>query len=74
MGLDMSDFRLQIIDKTGHVAHGWQPGDRVETELVTDLLARVKAKGVGVFRNEAHVLADVRAAFTEMIFDLKRRI
>lgn len=71
-----SDYRLQIIDtRTGQPTKGWQPGDRVvETDLVADLLQRVKAKGVGIGRTEAHVLADVRAAFTELLFQLKERV
>lgn len=71
-----SEYRLQVISiKTGQVVAGWQPGDRVvETDLVTDLEARVKAKGVGLFRTEAHVLADLREAFAEMLYQLKERV
>jgi hypothetical protein len=70
----VSQFRLQIVDKAGKVTKGWQPGDRVETELVDELCARVKAKGVGLGRTEAHVLADLRLAFAELLYELKARV
>ena len=70
-----SRYRLQVIDAmTGELVMGWQPGDRVELEMAADLAQRVKAKGVGVFRTEAHVLTDLRAAFGEMLYELKRRV
>lgn len=71
----MSDFRLQIVHlPTNQVAFGWQPGDRVETDLAEELARRVKAKGIGLFRSEAHVLSDLRQAFSEMLYELKDRV
>lgn len=52
----------------------WPPGRRegsAERDLITDLCDRVRAKGVGVLRTEAHVIADVEAAFKELLFDAK---
>jgi hypothetical protein len=72
----MSRYWLQVIDRQtgGEVVIGWYPGDRVEVDLAGELTERVKAKGVGLFRSEAHVLADLRLAFGEMLYDLKRRV
>ena len=69
-----SDFLIQVVHKeTGNVV-SWAPGLEVEKHLVTELLDRVKAKGVGVMRTEAHVLADVRLALEELLYDLKAQI
>ncbi len=71
----MSDYRLQIIHiKTGQVVRGWSPGDRVETELVEALCARLKAKGVGWFKSEARVLEALREAWSELLYELKSRV
>jgi len=71
----VSDYRLQVVQaSTGKVVKGWQPGDKVETDLVDELVDRAKAKGVGLFRSEARVLGGVREAFGEMLLDLKGRV
>jgi len=71
----MSDYRVQIIhQRTGQVAKGWQPGDYVEAELIEDMCRRMKAKGVGVFKGEAKVLAAMREAWSELLYDLKVRV
>ena len=71
----MSRYRLQIIDaQTGEVVIGWQPNDRVETELSEELLRRVKDRGVGLFRTEAQVLASLRQCFSDMLYELKGRV
>lgn len=72
----VSDFRLQVI----HAATGkpvldpWHPGSAIETDLVDDLAARLKGKGIGYFKTEAKVLEGLRSAFVEMLYDLKRRV
>lgn len=71
----MSAFRLQIVDaKTGYVTKGWEPGGKVETDLVEELCGRLKGRGIGVFKTEAKVLEAVRAEFQAMLLDLKRRV
>lgn len=70
----MSVYRLQIVGPDGQVVKSWPPGSHVETELISELCERVKAKGVGLGRTEAHVLADLKAAFTEMLYDLKAKV
>lgn len=71
-----SDYLLQIIHKHDGMVVGcaWEPGLAVEVALIDDLVARVEAKGVGVGRTEAHVLADVRAAMTELLVALKTKV
>jgi len=70
-----SDYAIQIVHvATGEVVHRWAPGLAVEVELVENLCARIAAKGVGVGRTEAHVIADVREAVGELLLDLKKRV
>lgn len=69
-----SEYRLQIVQRdTGKVVE-WAPGLAAEVELVENFCARLKAKGVGLGTSEAHVLADARAAFGELLHDLKAQI
>ena len=71
----MSEYRLRIVHaRTGQIVKGWEPGTHIETDLVDELCARTKAKGVGMFRTEAHVLDDIRAAFAEMLYELKKQV
>lgn len=69
-----SDYRLQIVNHKDEIVHGWAPGLAVEVELIDTLCARVAAKGVGLLRSEEHVIADVRAAFHELLRELKGQI
>ena len=70
----MSDYRLQIIHiNTGRVV-SWAPGRLAETDVIEDLLARVKAKGVGLGRSEASVIGRIREAFGEMLYELKSKV
>lgn len=70
-----SYYRLQVIDtRTGSVARSWQAGARIEVDLAEELARRLKAKGVGVFRTEAQVLAGLREAVGEMLLDLKKQV
>ena len=69
-----SDFLIQVIHKsTGEVVR-WAPGLEVEKEFETELLNRVRAKGVGLFRSETHVVKDVIGALRELLFDLKKAV
>lgn len=69
-----SDYRLQIVHAdTGSVV-SWAPGLAAEVELVQNLKARVKAKGVGLGKSETHVLDDLESAFHELLYDLKAHI
>ena len=70
----MSDYRLQVIHvKTGKVAMGWQPGDKVELDLIDDLIARLRGK-VGFWKGEVAVLGAVREAFLELLLAIKGRV
>ena len=70
-----SDYVIQIVHiPTGKVARSWAPGLAVEKQFVDEIIDRVQQKGVGVFRTEAHVLADVQEAITELLYDLKAQV
>ena len=69
-----SNFVMQI----RHIPSGdfveFAPGLRVESQLLEELCDRVQAKGVGVGRTTEHVIADLRAAWQELFFDLKKQV
>jgi len=70
-----SAYRVQIIHAaTAEVVYRELPGEAVEADLVENICQRVRAKGVGIGRTEAHVLADVKAAIAEVLYDLKKRV
>lgn len=69
-----SQFRMQIAYvKTGDIVT-WKPGATVETDIVADLVERLKTRGVGLFTTEATVLKAVEEELTEVILDLKRKV
>ena len=66
-----SEFRLQVLHvPTGKLVE-WAPGLTIEKDFVAEICRRVQAKGVGIGRTEAHVVADVRAAVEELLFAIK---
>jgi hypothetical protein len=69
----MSEFRIAIRRVDGRDVQ-LVPGAQGERDLIEDVLTRAQAKGVGVFRTEAHVLADVRAALAEALHALKAEV
>ena len=70
----VSDYVIQVVNtKTGKVVE-WAPGMVVERQLVVDLCNRVAAKGVGMARSTAHVVADVKAALEELLFEMKSEV
>ena len=66
----MSPFRICIVRADGEpvLLH---PGRTGERYFVDDVVKRVLAKGVGIFRTEAHVREDLEAALEEALHDLK---
>ena len=69
---DGPTFRLQIIDRDGHVVvNPFTGGGPMERELVTRCVEEVVARGVGLFRTEAHVAQDVRDGVQAAIQGLK---
>lgn len=71
-----SEFELRIVHRpTGVTVAQWAPR-RPETDgdVIDDLCARVRAKGIGVGRTEAHVIADLRWAWQELLHDFKRQV
>lgn len=70
-----SAFLLQVLHRpSGRVIATWPPGRDEERDFIADLCQRVKDKGVGIGRTEAHVIADVRAALEEQLFALKLQV
>lgn len=69
-----SDYVVQIVHRETGLVVSWAPGLQVEVEFIENLCTRVRAKGVGLARSEAHVIADVRTACHELLHDLKARI
>lgn len=73
----VSRYRLQIVladDPERRVVQGWQPGDRVEADLVEELCRRVSRKRVGVFSGRGRVVEMVREAAGELLYELKGRV
>lgn len=71
----VSAYVLQVVHRgTGRVVATWPPGREAERDFIEDLCRRVREKGVGVLRTEAHVVADVRAALKEQLFALKLQV
>jgi hypothetical protein len=48
-----------------------RPGGSAERDLGTLLATKLAAKGVGIFRSTAHVLADLDEALGEAVMELK---
>lgn len=69
-----SDYLVQIVHKDKGKVVSFAPGLNVEFDIENELANRVAAKGVGVGRSSAHVVADVRAAFRELMHDLKAQV
>jgi len=69
-----SEFKIQVVHASNGMVVEWAPGLSVEKDLETELLARIKAKGVGVGRTSAHVLEDVKAALRELLYELKSQV
>lgn len=69
-----SSFLMQIVDTRTNTVVEFEPGKTVEIDFVTDVVSRVIAKGVGVFRTQEHVAKDVRDAIEEAIYGLKLKI
>lgn len=69
-----SQFVIRVVDLMTDEFVEWAPGKAVEKQLVDDLCTRVASKGVGITRTTAHVVADVRAAMDELLYELKLNV
>lgn len=77
-----SDYLVGIVHRdTQQLVVSWPPrsvkvGGQDETSgpFIDALCARVKAKGVGVGSTTEHVLTDIRAAWQELLHELKARV
>src|SRR3990167_6777378 len=63
-------YRLQIADLNGHVVV-LPAGGRLERDFIRECSAAIVRRGVGVWKTEAHVRADIEAGLTEVIRELK---
>lgn len=70
----LSPYVIQVANRVDGKVAEWAPGLKVEQDLVNDIVDRCRAKGVGFLRTEAKVLAAVRDAIEESIYDLKAKI
>lgn len=50
------------------------PGAKGERDLKADIGSRLLAKGVGIGKTQAHVLADFFTAFDEAMADIKSEV
>lgn len=69
----VSAFQITITRVDGKRVH-LRPNAQGVRDLVEEVLRRTREKGVGVFRTEAHVLADVQAALFETLNELKSEV
>lgn len=63
-------FHIQLTDADGRVIKT-RAGGKHEADLVETFVRHIASKGVGLFRTEAHVLADVRAGIIDALMELK---
>lgn len=69
--MPQSEFVMRIVHIPSGKCVDMAPGLAAEMDLLNDLCARVRAKGVGLGCSEDHVVEDVRAAFREALMALK---
>ena len=70
-----SDYELQVVRRGNkQVVARWPPGLADEHDLVEEIVGHVRARGVGVFKTEAHVLQAVRDSIEQGLRALKSRI
>ena len=66
-------FKLAIVKVDSHEIVILPGGGPLEIDLVEACVAAVSKRGVGFWRGQSHVEADIRAGLTEVIRDLKHR-
>ena len=72
-----SNFKLQIVHVRGELVDRvveWVPGNRIEIDLVKELVYRLRSRGVGVFKTEAAVLKAVEEEFAALLWALKKQV
>jgi len=69
-----SKYLLQIVHRDNGKIVEWEPGRDIETEFITDCIARVLVRGVGLFKTSAHVAQDIEAGIEEAILELKKKV
>lgn len=66
-------YLITITRSDGKKVH-LRPGSQGERDLIADVVQRTKDLGVGMFRTEAHVAADVKKALEDSLMALKREV
>jgi hypothetical protein len=73
-----SDYLIQVVTRRdGQVVESikaWEPGLRVEREFVASLIEALSTRPIGLFRTKATVLAAVKAAVEQFLFELKSQV
>jgi hypothetical protein len=66
-----SQFKIQIVHADSGVVYEWAPGQQVERDFIQQIVDRVAAEGVGVAKTQAQVLAVIKKAITDLLWELK---
>ena len=69
-----SQFVIRVVDLTTDEFVEWAPGKAVEKNLVDAVCDKVAKQNVGVFRQQATVVAIVRGALESVLHELKSEV
>lgn len=74
--MSKSAYQMQIVTVGTKpvVVAAWPPGATGELDLIESVAEAVRAKGVGLFRTEAHVINDVREVLRQTLYALKASV
>lgn len=66
-------FYISVKESNGREVQ-LRAGAQGERDLIAEVLAKVEAQGVGIFRTESKVLAAVQQALHEVLLELKSEV
>jgi hypothetical protein len=69
-----SRYLMQIVDRKTGIVVQFEPGLKAETDFVTDCVAHVVSRGVGIGRTSAQVAVAVQAGVEDALMALKGKI
>lgn len=70
-----SRYVLQVVEKgSGRIVASWPPGLREEQDVIAAIVDGVRAKGVGIFKTEAHVIEAVRSVVADALYQVKAQV
>lgn len=67
-------YLWQVVEEGSDAVCRLPAGGRIERDIVADVLTRAQAKGIGVFRTEARVLAAIETSLTEVLSELRKEV